>query len=773
MRFRRRSRDHLRGGVSLEQLAVLATVALGVAGTFVTLGGSIQETLVGSSDGGGTATGGGGSASAPGTPSWSGPGAATEGEWVDPYGRVIATAYEPALGASDWRGASESPGGAGSAGGFDPARGDHATSATGASSGSDPSSDDPTAGTPSALEAGSSGASTEAGGARDTSAAAAATVPASEDGARDPSGGPSAGEGDPSSEDPSAGEGDPSSDDPSAGEGDPSSDDPSAGGGDPSSDDPSAGGGDPSSDDPSAGEGDPSSDDPSAGEGDPSAGDPSADDPSTGAPSVDPPSTGAPGGGSSGSSTDPSGGGSSDPSSGTSVPGEPSSGTSAGGPRRLPVIVNETCKKGWRGIACRAAEAAKNWYNGPAARGRDWAKRQYDDWADWANGSWGPNVRKYAPWVFGWPLLGAQAAYNAFHGWAADKSQDLQNWVNKVNGNIDCPSGPIGYLCNDLKTRVDVAANVVLPFQRGVMDWGDNTLTGLADLWRLPINIATGDPDTRASVDLYLDDPVGFGGDMAKGAVGAVVDEVKETWDVCVTDPDASACAQAVGTLAPDIALSFLPGGAAFKALKKATEACRRTPACADPAPNPNPTRPRGDRTQHTVSRARALQQARDWADRHGGFPNDGRNPHYVFLDSSEEWRRNTNGDGSGPAQYQSPPGFATVVVHGTPQGFIVPDGAGGYRLVSAQELADMIRAQQVYANDVPRPIDLVSCNAGRCSRLPANVAQQLADELGVPVVGANNYVWPESGGGVATGDGSYGEWSVYIPHGAVANGGP
>jgi hypothetical protein len=685
------------GGVSVEQLAILATVAIGVAVAFAAVGDTVSGALIGTDGGGAHA------ASAPPTGAGvDGPGLHPGGYWVDGYGRPIHTSFSDGE-SGGW------PAGGG-LGGDEPI----ATTSSASGSSADGSGRDAASAAASGLSVGDGRSTDSAAG--DSSATGSPFAAGS-----DPSGGPGRG---------ASGAGAPTADgsDPFGGPGDgdgPGIGDPIPG------DDPIGSGGAPAIGDPIGGDGSEHGDREDDGDGDRSDGESGDDRDSDG---------------DSGEGRDPADGAGRDPRDPrpATEPGEGESGTSAGGPRQLPVIVGKPrCKEGWRGTACRAMERAKDWYDGAARRGREWGKEKYDQWAEWANESWGPGVRKWAPWVFGWPLLGAEALYGKFHGWASEKSIDLQNWVNRQSENVVCPPGPLGGACHAAKAAANYGANVVLPFQRGVMDWANNTLGAAADLWRLPINIATGDPATKEHVDRYFDDPIGYGTEFAKSAASAVWGEVKNVWSVCVTDHDTSACAQAVGTLAPDVALAFVPGGAAFKAVQAARRARQLT---------------------HTTTRAQAFQHAQNWMDRHGRSM-DSRNPKYIFLSDEELFGER----GGQPFNHQGPPGYASVVVHGAPNGFFIPDARGRPMFVTPHELAQALRARG-FASD--RPIELVSCHAGACTALSANAAQQLADELGVPVVAANTTVYPDGNGVVARDGrkGPHGEWSVYIPNGAVAS---
>jgi len=83
--------------------------------------------------------------------------------------------------------------------------------------------------------------------------------------------------------------------------------------------------------------------------------------------------------------------------------------------------------------------------------------------------------------------------------------------------------------------------------------------------------------------------------------------------------------------------------------------------------------------------------------------------------------------NGTNPA-----PGFYDVVSHGTPYRMMRPQGQAW----NAKQVANWIRAQPDYTSG--QPVRLVACWTGRNSN---GLAQMVANELGVPVLGATTRV--------------------------------
>ncbi|MBK6692021.1 MAG: PAAR domain-containing protein [Myxococcales bacterium] len=101
--------------------------------------------------------------------------------------------------------------------------------------------------------------------------------------------------------------------------------------------------------------------------------------------------------------------------------------------------------------------------------------------------------------------------------------------------------------------------------------------------------------------------------------------------------------------------------------------------------------------------------------------------------------------DGAGA--YRLPDGWTELWVHGTPTGFAgeVPGVPGAYTPRTVTEVADAVRMQGGSG-----PVLLVACEAGKLTTAGPNAAQQLANELGRPVVAMSHVVAGMPGGGYA-----------------------
>jgi hypothetical protein len=84
--------------------------------------------------------------------------------------------------------------------------------------------------------------------------------------------------------------------------------------------------------------------------------------------------------------------------------------------------------------------------------------------------------------------------------------------------------------------------------------------------------------------------------------------------------------------------------------------------------------------------------------------------------------------------------GMYTVAIHGNPQGMAVKSVGEGYTRVSASELATLIKSDPNWNS---QPVRLFSCETGKT---PAHggvtQAQQVADQLRVPVQAPNQIAW-------------------------------
>jgi hypothetical protein len=311
-----------------------------------------------------------------------------------------------------------------------------------------------------------------------------------------------------------------------------------------------------------AGSSDGSAADPSA--ADPSAADPSAADPSA-AGSGDGPA-GDPGAdGSADGSGDPSGDAARNPGSGTdeAAPADPPSDP----PPAAEEEKRDECASGWRGAWCRAKRKASELWNDTkeiASDAAEWAKSTADSYWKWADDQWWVRGIRYtlnAPWIaidwvadqMDWLVKGLDWA----EGWVKDQREwlagfrDHDNWF--VRNGAAILDGAFAY-----------TENVVIPFDRGLVKGTQGLVQGLTSLLSMPANLLTGEPDTVEFVQTIAEDPIGAGKEMWNG----IKDEWTERWDVCISNHDTAKCSESLGTLAPDVAAMFIPGGAALKGLK-------------------------------------------------------------------------------------------------------------------------------------------------------------------------------------------------------------
>ncbi|MBX6750749.1 MAG: hypothetical protein IRY85_13940 [Micromonosporaceae bacterium] len=111
-------------------------------------------------------------------------------------------------------------------------------------------------------------------------------------------------------------------------------------------------------------------------------------------------------------------------------------------------------------------------------------------------------------------------------------------------------------------------------------------------------------------------------------------------------------------------------------------------------------------------------------------------------------------------AELEGVPGFTDVIIHGNPYSFGSENGPD----VTPADLADVVRATPQL---VGRPLRLLSCSAGR---LDDGAAQQLADEIGQPVMAATDIVHLVGRPGrvrMVVGPNEWtntGEWRVFYP---------
>jgi len=101
-------------------------------------------------------------------------------------------------------------------------------------------------------------------------------------------------------------------------------------------------------------------------------------------------------------------------------------------------------------------------------------------------------------------------------------------------------------------------------------------------------------------------------------------------------------------------------------------------------------------------------------------------------------------------------PNYTDVYIHATKNSFLVLQN-GKFINLSHRAIANYIKSQRITGN-----IRLISCNAGQ-----ANLAQNLANKLGVEVMAANDTVWLYSNGAITIGKQAgvnIGIWNIFTP---------
>lgn len=98
--------------------------------------------------------------------------------------------------------------------------------------------------------------------------------------------------------------------------------------------------------------------------------------------------------------------------------------------------------------------------------------------------------------------------------------------------------------------------------------------------------------------------------------------------------------------------------------------------------------------------------------------------------------------------------GYQDVVIHGNPFHFGLSDK-------TPVQPATLARSLQSSPDLSSLPIRLVSCKAGQ---IDDGAAQQLANEIGRPVLAATDTVYPLSDGRLVVGLNNSGQWRIFVP---------
>lgn len=164
-------------------------------------------------------------------------------------------------------------------------------------------------------------------------------------------------------------------------------------------------------------------------------------------------------------------------------------------------------------------------------------------------------------------------------------------------------------------------------------------------------------------------------------------------------------------------------------------------------------------------SRAQALQAAEAWSVTNGWNPTQSKSLEILSDDfvriASDSWLVQKDHSVSpnliaGNPFFSYRQGWFNIVVHGSGSTFLV-----NQQIVSADILAQEIKKR----NHTNEPINLLSCRAGTCT-----LAQDLADALGVPVVGSSQTIETTYSrfqlilGVEPNYHELHGQWEVYLP---------
>lgn len=128
--------------------------------------------------------------------------------------------------------------------------------------------------------------------------------------------------------------------------------------------------------------------------------------------------------------------------------------------------------------------------------------------------------------------------------------------------------------------------------------------------------------------------------------------------------------------------------------------------------------------------------------------------PVSIFLNSSDQLYINAK-------KIKPIEGYQDIVIHGSKNGYCYKDKDGKETAVNPTEFSDMLKNSGLLTGD---KIRLISCEAAAEG---ANVAQWLADDLGIEVLAPSDIVWVDHDGNMTIGrtpDANDGRWVTVKP---------
>jgi hypothetical protein len=198
------------------------------------------------------------------------------------------------------------------------------------------------------------------------------------------------------------------------------------------------------------------------------------------------------------------------------------------------------------------------------------------DAGEWVGDRW-EDVHEIRRGVRDWVgdrIADGQRLANEGLTWVGERATELDDWVASFSDNPWFRYNPLYW---GVRGATAFTAHVQVPFTRGAVNGVFGIVDGLYTLGGFAEGLVTGDPETyRGLYDfahLAVTDP-GAAWDQAFEVGRAIYHDYEEKVLACVgADASVAACSEAIGELAPDIALTILTGGAGKAATGAGTAA--------------------------------------------------------------------------------------------------------------------------------------------------------------------------------------------------------